>query len=302
MWCSDGFPYITCFSPSSFSSDVSNDQMDAKKHKIHAFTVKSGLIIQSLIWMLMFCLFSRYIWLLTEADVLFEALHNTRRRSGRHAFETHMMLTGIPSRRETDRLAHHRHARWTQGTWKYQTPIRSSVRASRNVRKVVCDLGIVYNVTELVRWPITTRVRKICEAACVAIVGEALMARRPPSAGRSCIAARSAQPHSRAHDLGIELGNGPARRGGRQRLAPRGEAQARGPPDAPAAAPPLSRHPSVIDCPALHTAITLFSFNFSTPMGGYPDVCTFFAIYVLREAIVNSSIFFTSFILPLVCT
>lgn len=175
--------------------------------------IKSRLIIRPLIWMLMFCLFLMYMWLLTEADVLFEALHNTRRRSGRHASETHMKLTGIPPSRETDRLALYRHARLIRVTWKYQTPIRYSVHTLPIVRKMVRDLVIVHNVTELVRWPITTRVRKICEAACVAIVGEALMERRPPAAGRSCIAARSAQPHSRAHDLGIELGNGPSRRG-----------------------------------------------------------------------------------------
>lgn len=206
---------ITSFNPNLFNN-VGKHQIDAEKHKTRARITKTGLIFRPLIWMLMFCLFLKYnMRLLTEADVLFEALHNTRRRCGRHASETHMMLTGIPSSRKSARLAHHRHARQTRVTWKYQTLIRSGVRTSRIVRKMVRDLGIVYNVTELVRWPITTRLRKIYEAACVAIVGEALMARRPrpPAADRSCIAARSAQPHSRAHDLGIELGNGLARRG-----------------------------------------------------------------------------------------
>lgn len=208
-------------------------------------------------------------------------------RSGRRASGTHMMLAGIPSSRETDRLAHHRLARRTRVTWKYQTPMRSSARTSRIVRKMVRDLGIVYNVTELVRWPIRTRVRKICEAACVAIVGEALMARRPPAAPALRRAARSRTRARMTLALNLAMGRA-ARRGAAEGDA---GAQARGPADAPAAAPPLSRHPSVIDCPA----IPLFSFNFSTPMGGYPDFCTLFAIYVLSEASLKLSSFYVSF-------
>lgn len=119
------------------------------------------------------------------------------------------------------------------------------------------------------------------------------MARRPPSAGRSCIAARS---RTRARmTLALNLAMGRRAAGGSGLRC--GERRKRG---------ALLMHrqlhrPSPAILPSstaqlIHFAITLFSFNFSTPMGGYPGVCTYFAIYVQREALFNSSKFSVFFI------
>lgn len=80
---------------------------------------------------------------------------------------------------------------------------------STRSRLRLCEASKFSSVTEIVRWPMRTR--KICEAVCVAIVGEALTVCRPPAAGRSCIAARSRTRARMTLALNLAMG----RRGGK---------------------------------------------------------------------------------------